>query len=95
MVFVLTFEYPVQVADVSLVQSLGMPHAVLFWNFQKMQLWQLEQLFLVQQPEKCRITQMNTLKLKETIPDHNNAHGFDVVHTLRCPVVIHYFRKTN
>jgi hypothetical protein len=60
MVFVLTFEYPVQVVDVSLVQLLGMPHAILFWNFQKMQQWQLEMLFLVQQPEKCRITSVYT-----------------------------------
>jgi len=57
----MTFEYPVHVADVSLVQSLDvLQHTVLVWNFQKMQQWQLEQLFLVQQPEKHMFTSLNT-----------------------------------
>lgn len=56
----MTFEYPVHVADVSLVQSLEVLHIVLVWNSQKMQQWQLGQLFLVRQPEKHKFTSVNT-----------------------------------
>jgi hypothetical protein len=40
-----------------------------------MQQWQLEQLFLVRQPEKHTFTSLNTCQLEEMIPDQNNACG--------------------